>query len=48
MLQGKIQIFSFFFDFPANQDLSAVESQAIEEILDQLMEDIFNAAFSNW
>ena len=40
--------FSFFFDFPANQDLSAVEDQAIDEILEQMMEDIFNEAFSNW
>jgi hypothetical protein len=40
--------FSFFFDFPANTDLSAVQTQAIEDILAQITEDIFNAAFTNW
>lgn len=40
--------FSFFFDFPADQDLAAVETEAITAILDQMMEDIFNVAFTNW
>lgn len=40
--------FSFFFDFPSSTDLSAIEEQAIETILDQLVEDIFNKAFTNW
>lgn len=40
--------FSFFFDFPATTDLSAVQTQAIEDILAQITEDIFNEAFTNW
>ncbi|MCB0636137.1 MAG: hypothetical protein KDC54_05945 [Lewinella sp.] len=40
--------FSYFFDFPATQDLSSVQEQAIQEILDQIMEDIFNQAFTDW
>ena len=40
--------FTFFFDFPAEQDLASIQSEAIETILDQMMEDIFNAAFTNW
>jgi hypothetical protein len=40
--------FSFFFDFPATQDLSAIQDQAVQEILDQIMEDIFNEAFTDW
>jgi len=40
--------FSFFFDYPSGTDFSSVEEEAISTISDQLMEDIFNAAFSNW
>lgn len=40
--------FSFFFDFPSNTDLSSVQDEAITTISDQLMEDIFNKAFTDW
>lgn len=40
--------FSFFYDYNANTDFSSVEEEAISTISTQLMEDIFNAAFSNW
>lgn len=40
--------FSFFFDYPSGTDFSSIEEEAITSISDQLMEDIFNAAFSNW
>lgn len=40
--------FSFFFDFPSSTDLASIEETAIETILDQLVEDIFNKAFTNW
>lgn len=40
--------FSFFFDFPATQDLSQVQDEAVQEILNQIMEDIFNEAFTDW
>lgn len=40
--------FSRFADYPGEQDLTSVEAQLIEEILPQLIEDIFNKAFANW
>ncbi len=46
--QGFSSNFSFFFDFPGTVTLQAVENDAIEEILDQITEDIFNKAFSSW
>lgn len=46
--EGWTRNFSFFFDYPASTDLSSVQEEAISTISNQLMEDIFNAAFSNW
>ncbi len=40
--------FSFFYDFPSNQNLSAIEGEAIQVIQTQMMEDIFNKAFTSW
>jgi hypothetical protein len=40
--------FSFFYDFPADRDFTAIETDALKAITTQLMEDIFNAAFSDW
>lgn len=40
--------FSFFYDFPSDRDFSSIESDALRTISAQLMEDIFNAAFSDW
>lgn len=40
--------FSFFYDFPSSQDLSSVEDEAVRAISTQMMEDIFNAAFTDW
>lgn len=40
--------FSFFYDFPSNQDLSSIQDEAIRVISNQLMEDIFNKAFTDW
>lgn len=42
------QNFSFFFDFPATTTLASIQTDAIQAILDQLTEDIFNKAFTNW
>lgn len=42
------QSFSFFEDFQADQNLADVEIQLIETIFEQITEDIFNRAFSNW
>lgn len=44
--EGWKQNFSNFFDFPATQTLASVQDEAIEEILDQINEKIFNKAFA--
>ena len=43
-----VKTFSQFADFSATNDLSDVEDDLIEQILDQLTLDIFNKALSNW
>jgi hypothetical protein len=40
--------FSRFADYSSKQTLSAVESDLIQEINRQLVDDIFNRAFNNW
>lgn len=40
--------FSRFADYSSTQDLSAVETELIEQIVDELTEDIFNKAVANW
>lgn len=40
--------FTFFKDFDQNQNLLDVRDVLSESIFDQLTEDIFNKAFSNW
>ena len=42
------QAFSRYEDYSSNQDLSAVERQLSERIIEMLVEDIFNQAFVNW
>lgn len=42
------QTFSRFANFSAEQELSSVENQLITEIYDQIMDDVFNKAFSGW
>jgi hypothetical protein len=42
------QRFSFFYDYPANQQLSAVKSQAHEVIFERITQDIFNASLADW
>ena len=42
------QQFSRYRDFAATQDLSAVESGLVSEIVTELCEDIFNKAVVNW
>jgi len=46
--EGWKRNFSFFYDYPATTDFSSIEEDAISTISNQIMEDIFNAAFSNW
>lgn len=40
--------FSSFSEYDASQMLSAVEGQLIPEIVEMLVDDIFNAAVANW
>lgn len=40
--------FSFYSDFPRDQNLLDVQDELITTIFTQLTEDIFNKAFTNW
>lgn len=43
------QNFSFYFDFPANEQLSgATRDVAIEEVYLRITQDVFNASLTNW
>jgi len=42
------QAFSRYADYESTKILSDVEDQLITEIIDQLTQDIFNKAISNW
>lgn len=42
------QRFSFFQDFDRDQDLNSVQDDLIDAIFEQILEDIFNKAFTNW
>ena len=40
--------FSRFQEYPGGESLSSHESKLVEDILKELMEDIFNEAFATW
>ncbi len=40
--------FSRFADYSSAQDLTSVETELIEKIVEELTEDIFNKAVANW
>ncbi len=40
--------FSAYEEFPSEQNITDVESELTELIIDQITEDIFNKAFSDW
>ena len=42
------QSFERFANFPATADLNSVQDQLLEEIYEQLIEDVFNKAFTGW
>ena len=42
------QRFSFFFDYPAEQQLQSVKSEAHEIIFERITQDIFNASLADW
>ena len=46
--QNFSQTFSHYADFDSAQDLSSVEIELIEEIVEVLSENIFNKALANW
>lgn len=45
---GWKQTFSQNFDFGADQDLLSIQDQAIADIFEQIIEQLFNKAFANW
>jgi hypothetical protein len=42
------QTFSRYADYPGSKNLSEVEKELSDQIVEQLVEDIFNQAFVNW
>ena len=42
------QRFSFFYDYPANAQLSSVKDEALEVIFERITQDIFNASLADW
>ncbi len=40
--------FSAYQDFPSDENITAIEAELVSEIVDQLTENIFNKAFSDW
>lgn len=42
------QTFTNFVDYPAEQNLAAVETELIGKVTDMMVQDIFNKAFINW
>lgn len=40
--------FSFFFDYDANTQLSAIKDEAHQAIFERITQDIFNASLANW
>ena len=46
--QNYSQSFSHYADFDSSQDLSSVETELIDQIIEVLSENIFNKAVANW
>jgi len=46
--QNYSQSFSHYADFDSSQDLSSIETELIEQIVEVLSENIFNKAVANW
>lgn len=40
--------FSFFYDYPANSQLSSVKTEAHELIFERITQDIFNESLADW
>jgi hypothetical protein len=44
----KDKTFSFYKDFPSDQNLADVEEQYTKQIFERIINDIFNASVANW
>ncbi|MBA4058599.1 MAG: hypothetical protein C0490_28040, partial [Marivirga sp.] len=44
----KDRTFSFYKDFPNDQNLTDVEEQYTRQIFERIVNDIFNASVANW
>jgi hypothetical protein len=42
------QRFTFFFDYPANVQLTSVKGEAHEVLFERITQDIFNTSLANW
>lgn len=42
------QTFSAYYDWESTRSLNEVESEAVDEIVEKLVEDIFNKSVANW
>ncbi len=42
------QTFSRYSDYPSEQDLSQVEAELSDDIIEMIVDDVFNKAFVNW
>ncbi|PWD99221.1 LptE family protein [Marinilabilia rubra] len=40
--------FSAYRDFPSDQNITAIEGELVDEIVEELTENIFNKAFADW
>lgn len=40
--------FSFYYDYPASQQLNSVLDSALDEIFERITQDIFNASVAKW
>lgn len=40
--------FSHFVNFDSSEDITSIQDDLVAEILDQILEDIFNKAFTDW
>lgn len=40
--------FSAYQDYPSSENITAIEDQLTQQIIDQLTENIFNRAFADW
>jgi hypothetical protein len=47
-LSFKDKTFSFYKDFPNEQNIADVQEQYTKEIFDRIVNDIFNASVANW